>query len=295
MEIKVYTVKLNPPHWLRNVIVYGLLPAGVLLGGALAVHAAVSITTFQPNTAISSDAVNKNFAALKAAVENLQHAPTVSTALSPGSATASGAFANGIYTTPPKVAWLEIEMVGGGGAGGPSGGSSAGPYGSTGGAGGSTTFGGTMLVAGGGGGGTNACANGAGMGVGGTPSVTASSSVLPVKALYGGTGGAPPNISAASWQQGGPGGASTLGGSGGGSGASNTGSGGAGAPTNTGAALCTGHGGGAGAYVHAIVIPTPGQVFAYSVGTAGQPGTAGSGGAVGSPGGTGAIFVTEHY
>jgi hypothetical protein len=32
MEIRIYTIKRNPPQWVRNVILYALLPAGALSG-----------------------------------------------------------------------------------------------------------------------------------------------------------------------------------------------------------------------------------------------------------------------
>ena len=72
MEIKVYTLKLNPPRWLRNALVYVVLPVGVLLGGALTVRAGVTLTTFTANTPIKSADVNANFASLNTALTALQ-------------------------------------------------------------------------------------------------------------------------------------------------------------------------------------------------------------------------------
>ena len=72
MEIKVYSIKLSPPRWLRNAIVYVALPLGALMGGALVVRAGVALATFSPNTPLKSADVNTNFANLAAAIAQLQ-------------------------------------------------------------------------------------------------------------------------------------------------------------------------------------------------------------------------------
>jgi len=97
MEIRIYTIKLNPPQWVRNVILYALLPAGALFGGALAVRAGVTLTTFAPNTPIRSADVNQNFSRLNNAIAALQ----TSSALLYGVAGPLVAVSNGVngYST----------------------------------------------------------------------------------------------------------------------------------------------------------------------------------------------------
>jgi hypothetical protein len=82
VEIKVYTIKLNPPRWLRNVITFGVLPIGALVGAVAVVRAAVTLTTFSAGTPIKAADVNANFAALSTALVSV---PTVTgwTAFSP--------------------------------------------------------------------------------------------------------------------------------------------------------------------------------------------------------------------
>jgi hypothetical protein len=71
MQLKVYTIELNPPSWLRKVLVYVGLPVGVLLGSAMAVRAGVTLTTFTAGSAIKAADVNANFAALQGAIPQL--------------------------------------------------------------------------------------------------------------------------------------------------------------------------------------------------------------------------------
>jgi hypothetical protein len=77
MEIKVYTIELDAPRWVKRAIVLGVLPVGALLGAALVARAGVSLTTFTPNTKISAKEVNDNFTALGNAVAGLAPANTV--------------------------------------------------------------------------------------------------------------------------------------------------------------------------------------------------------------------------
>ncbi|HEY4158387.1 MAG TPA: hypothetical protein VGM29_09825 [Polyangiaceae bacterium] len=72
MEIKIYTLKLSPPRWLRNTLVYAVLPVGALLGAAVTVRAAVTLTTFTSNTPIKAADVNANFTNLNTAITALQ-------------------------------------------------------------------------------------------------------------------------------------------------------------------------------------------------------------------------------
>jgi len=68
MQIKIYTIELNPPSWLRKVLLYGVMPLGVLLGTTMAVRAGVTLTTFTSGTPIKAADVNANFSALRAAI-----------------------------------------------------------------------------------------------------------------------------------------------------------------------------------------------------------------------------------
>jgi hypothetical protein len=223
--------------------------------------------------------------------------PTVSTALNTGTATGTGGFVSGTYTTPANVAWIEVWMVGGGGGGAQASGGT--PQSGT--AGGNTTFGTSLLIANGGAGATAGNADG---GAGGTASVTTSSTVLQIAALQGGYGGGSSQNATASaaYLAGGDGGSNPLGG-GGGAGAGNTsaqngrpntGAGGGGGGAANGVAQNSGPGGGAGGYVKAIIYPTAGQTFSYSVGSLGAGGNTGTGFA-GGAGGLGAIYVIEYY
>ncbi|HEY4158689.1 MAG TPA: hypothetical protein VGM29_11355 [Polyangiaceae bacterium] len=72
MEIRIYSIKLSPPRWLRHALVYAVLPAGVLLGATTAVRAAVNLTKFTAGTPIAADDVNANFKTLGDAVSALQ-------------------------------------------------------------------------------------------------------------------------------------------------------------------------------------------------------------------------------
>jgi hypothetical protein len=210
--------------------------------------------------------------------------PTVSTALVTGTGTGTGGFVSGTYTTPANVAYILVEMVGGGGGGGGTTG--------TGGNGGNTTFGTSLLTAGGGTGGAGAGASSGG--AGGTVTLNSPaigravkgtqggvSSIFVGTTLAGGVGGTAPYFAGS-----GPGftGANSI------AGVTNTGGGGSGGGTAT--AGNVGSGGGSGGFISAIIVPTAGQTFSYSVGAVGSAGT---GTVTGAAGGLGAIYVTEYY
>jgi hypothetical protein len=72
MEIRVYTIKLNPPRWLRNVIVYAVMPIGALVGATAVVRAAITLTPFTTGMPIKAAEVNTNFTTLGDAVTALQ-------------------------------------------------------------------------------------------------------------------------------------------------------------------------------------------------------------------------------
>jgi hypothetical protein len=214
--------------------------------------------------------------------------PTVSKATSSGTATGTGGFVSGTYTTPPNVQYIRVRLVGGG-AGGTGGGTGSPGAGSSGSA---TTFGTSLLT---GNGGTGVALGPQIGGAGGTA-----------------TGGNLQNIPGqpgnsvsflAPGSNGGAGGSSYLGGGGqsvvegtGTSATANTGSGGAGGSPNSGSASGTGGpGGGAGGYVETLLFPTANQTFAYSVGAGGAGGAGGTVGGAGGTGAVGQIEVTEYY
>jgi hypothetical protein len=196
---------------------------------------------------------------------------------------------SGTYTTPANCKYIRVRMVGGGGGGA---GSGTAGVGASGGAGGNTTFGTSLLVANGGGGATVAGAPG----VGGTGSLGTG----PIgSAIQGGGGGGYSDVASTSYYiTGGMGGSSFFAsGSGGTANAaapaapSNTGAGGGGGGGASGVGMRSGTGGGAGAYVEAI-ITNPSATYSYAVGAAGAAGT---GTTAGAPGGSGYLEVTEFY
>ncbi len=202
------------------------------------------------------------------------------------------------YTTPANVLYLRVRMVGGGGGGGGSGTSRT-----DGGSGGNTTFGTSLLVANGAG-----ATSGNTIGSGGTASITAPAYGTALQGGFGSYGGLLTTTAIGNGNiiPGGAGTGTPFGGaSGGGSlntaatgGIGNTGSGGGGATyqaTTTHGAGQAGLGGAAGGFVDAIVVPSAGQTFLYTVGSAGSAGGAGTNGFAGSLGGSGYIEVTEYY
>jgi len=198
---------------------------------------------------------------------------------------------SGTYTTPANVTYIQVKMVGGGGGGG-NGGSAAGVAGGN---GGNTTFGSSLLTAAGGTGG--GWANTGGSGGAATvnaPAIQVVSATGEVGTLGGATSNVTSNVTSGR-------GGSTLFGTGGRGGYGNAngssastnsggGGGGGGVASSTGF-WAAGVGGGAGAYVEAI-INSPSASYSYSVGAAG---TAGTGGTNGGAGSAGQIVVTEYY
>lgn len=192
---------------------------------------------------------------------------------------------SGTYTTPAKVAYIRVRLIGGGGGGG--GGQNATP-GST---GGSTTFSAFTAAGGVGGGLTTAGTGGA-----------ASGGYWNTPGGNGG-GGHPPSTAYNAF--GGIGGSSSMGGGGaagvttGGAGATNSGGGGGGGGATNGTITGSGGaGGGAGATVVAT-INAPAATYSYGVG-AGGAGAAGSSssssaGSTGGAGAAGIIVVEEYY
>ena len=200
---------------------------------------------------------------------------------------------SGTYITPPNVAFISIEMVGGGGGGGGSGNNNPGPGGN----GTATTFGTSFLIANGGQGGGSGLGSFGPPPIGGTASFAAGAIGI---ALKGGDGSVPPEYALPN--PAGIGGAnSPFGGAGGGAGdddgtsaTPNTGSGGGGAG-GANPPVYSGASGAAGGYLD-VIIGSPVASYAYTVGTGGTGGPGGSGdGAGGGTGGSGVIIVTEYY
>jgi hypothetical protein len=204
---------------------------------------------------------------------------------------------SGTYTTPANVKYIKVRLVGGGGGGGGSGTASY----TNGVAGGSTTFGTSLLTATAGAGGAiggGAAADGG--------SFTVNSPAVNISSVDGGRGGGTLFLGATGDIRsfGGFGAPSNFGGSGGaaswgGAGAAakaNSGSGGSGGACSGGYApnFYTGGGGGAGAYIEAI-INAPSATYSYAVGAAGTAGSAGTSGFAGGAGGAGILIVEEYY
>ncbi len=201
------------------------------------------------------------------------------------------------YTTPAGVMYLIVKMTGAGGGG--AGSSSAGDA-TTGADGGATTFGTSLLTCPGGAHGKiNNDAGGAG---GGAPTIT--SPAVEIESYQGGKGFGGMGATSSVAGKGGAGGGSALFGPGapGGPGSpsnqvvvANTGGGGDGGSIGANASGNSGSGGGAGACLRAMLQPTAGQVYAYSVGAGGTAGAAGTSGNAGSVGAAGQIVIEEYY
>jgi hypothetical protein len=202
---------------------------------------------------------------------------------------------SGNYTTPSGVLYIIVKMVGGGGGGGGGGTNGTGGAGT---AGNDSTFGTSLLTAAGGGGGATGHSQGT---AGGSPTV--SSPAIDIDSTIGGTGGGSAyGAAASSYPVGGYGGMGYYGGGGSNdstndpkAGVTNSGGGGGGGYGGSGAAAYGGGGGGSGAWVHAIIVPTTNQVFAYVVGGTAAGGTLGTSGDAGAAGAAGRITVVEVY
>ena len=196
--------------------------------------------------------------------------------------------ASGTYTTPSGAVWLRVRMCGGGGGGSAS--NSGSPQ--AGATGGYSIFdtSGNSLVASGGIGGT---VNGAGA-AGGAVVTSLPSNFTLVAALQGGFGNGSTQVSQ---NAGAAGGANPFGGAGGGGAGGalagldaigRTGGGGGGGGS---VGYASGTGGGAGAYIEAI-ISNPSATYGYAVAAGGAGGT---GTYAGGAGGSGVIIVEEFY
>ncbi len=218
--------------------------------------------------------------------------PTVSRAYTAGTASGTGGFVSGTYTTPANVKYLIVTVQGGGGGGGGGGTSSVAAT-----SGGSSTFGGITVtggafgVGGGGAAGSNigglggtvtaAIGSGAGSYTGnpGEAGLPNPSSVV----IRGGNGGASAAMGAGQ----------AINGTTSGSAIATSGSGGAGGGT-TASSATSGGGGGAGARLRTI-ITSPAATYSYSVGAGGNAGTSGGNGYTGGAGAIGEIVVEEYY
>lgn len=187
----------------------------------------------------------------------------------------------------PTPLYLKVRLVGGGG-----GGSGSSPTNDVGSPGESSIFGSNLLVAGGGSGGRTSTD------AGGTGSIANVAGVSGFT-IAGGTGQTDSSTSSGVLA-GGIGGSSALGGGGAHAGASpNTGGGGGGAYYNTNNGCGSGWngcGGGAGAYVEAI-ITQPSSSYSVTVGRGGNPGVPSNHvcGVAGGAGGSGIVIVEEYF
>ncbi|HEX7598883.1 MAG TPA: hypothetical protein VF518_11755 [Polyangia bacterium] len=76
MQIKVYTIDLKLPRWLKRTMVLVVLPAILLVGIGAAVRAAVTfpvtVSTFAGGETLSSTKLNTNFGTLKDGLNQVQ-------------------------------------------------------------------------------------------------------------------------------------------------------------------------------------------------------------------------------
>lgn len=183
------------------------------------------------------------------------------------------------YTTPDGVTRIEVRTVAGGGGGGANGGA-AGTVGVA------SSFNAIAAAPGNGGSGTSGVGPGAG-GTGG--SAGSGSATFRVVGQAGSIGG--PGVASGAGGGGGTGGDTSFFGGGGtanSAGTTNTGGGGGGGTGGSGTG--GGGGGGGGESFELWLTPTPGQVFAYVVGTGGA-----AGGGSAAAGAAGRIQVKEFY
>jgi hypothetical protein len=98
MKIKVYTIDVRAPQWLKRSAAFVILPVVVVLGVAAGVRAATvpTLVTFNPGDTLSAANINANFKALQDAV----NAPL---SVAPSQITA-GALPSGVTLAPPQIA-----------------------------------------------------------------------------------------------------------------------------------------------------------------------------------------------
>jgi hypothetical protein len=82
MKINVYTIEFNFPRWLKRGLVYGVLPAALLLGVGAVVRAATvpTLVSFTNGDTLSAANINSNFSNLRDTINTLTIAPTQITA-----------------------------------------------------------------------------------------------------------------------------------------------------------------------------------------------------------------------
>lgn len=72
MKIRVYTIDVRIPRWLKRVVVFGAIPAGVLLGAVHYLRADVTLPhSFSNNDILSAQQMNDNLDALKTGINSL--------------------------------------------------------------------------------------------------------------------------------------------------------------------------------------------------------------------------------
>jgi hypothetical protein len=117
MQIKVYTIEVKLPRWLKRVLVFAGIPAVVLLGVAVAVRAQstlpVSVQPFGPTETLSALKMNTNFDILVGGINSLN--TTVSSLQS--SVASMAAVPSGLIamfaTAACPAGWSPCDGVGG--------------------------------------------------------------------------------------------------------------------------------------------------------------------------------------
>jgi microcystin-dependent protein len=108
MKVKVYAIDVQIPRWLRRAVVFGAVPAAVLLGAVHYLRADVAVpNTFADNDTLSATRMNANFATLQSGMNALAATVTtlqgsLSNAVPPGTVVAYAG------TVPPK-GWVRCN------------------------------------------------------------------------------------------------------------------------------------------------------------------------------------------
>jgi hypothetical protein len=106
MQIKVYTIDVRLPRWLKRTCVFGALPAVVVLGLTHYLRADVPIpNSFNNGDTLSAQKLNDNFTAVATGINALGASVTTLQATAAANVTPPGAVVAFAGTTPPP-GWL---------------------------------------------------------------------------------------------------------------------------------------------------------------------------------------------
>jgi hypothetical protein len=119
MQIKVYTIELKFPRWLKRVLVYAGIPAVVLLGVGVVVRAQstlpVSVQSFGQTETLSATKMNTNFDNLVSGINSLN--TTVGSLQSSVASLTAAAVPSGLIamfaTAACPAGWSPCDGVGG--------------------------------------------------------------------------------------------------------------------------------------------------------------------------------------